>query len=144
MNRKTEVLCFVGVAKFCFREWGSFVLNRNWRPGGVRPQGGWLGAPTGERWNGRGLGSKFSQIHHPLAACKMQNVVCVHRLSSAKGTALRPGAVTGTARPKAKGTHVRLAATNSKPWAAFVYPRTVSPQGWPAQQRFQFSENATS
>jgi len=112
--------------------------------GRVRPQGGWLGAPTGEHWNGRELGSTFSQIHHPLVVRKMQNVVCVHRLSSAKGTALRPGAATGTAKSKAKGTHVKLDATNSKPWAAFVYTRTVSPQGCPAQQRFQFSENATS
>ena len=31
LNRKNEVLCFVGVAKFRFRERGSFVLNRNWR-----------------------------------------------------------------------------------------------------------------
>jgi hypothetical protein len=31
LNRKNEVLCFVRVAKFGFREKGSFVLNRNWQ-----------------------------------------------------------------------------------------------------------------
>jgi len=59
--------------------------------GSVRPLGGWLGAPTGEHWNGRGLGSTFSQIDHPLVVREMQNVVRVHRLSSAKGTAARAG-----------------------------------------------------
>jgi hypothetical protein len=115
LNRKYEVLCFVGVAKFCFREWGSFVLNRNWRPGGVRPQGGWLGAPTRPHCKGRGLGSTFSQIHHPLAAREMQNVVCAHRSCSATGSALRAGAATATAKSKAKGTYLKLDATDSRP-----------------------------
>jgi len=83
--------------------------------GGVRPQGGWLGAPTRPHWKGRELGSTFSQIHHPLAAREMQNVVCVHCTCSAKGTALRPGAATASAKSKAKGTHLKLDATDSRP-----------------------------
>ena len=47
-NRKNEVLCFVGVAKFCFREWGSFVLNRIWRFGG-RSSAGRLASSTDGR-----------------------------------------------------------------------------------------------
>ena len=45
----------------------------------------------------------------------MQNVGCGHRSSSAKGTALRAGAATATAKSKIRGAHLKLGAADSNP-----------------------------
>ena len=58
--------------------------------GGGRRRSGWLGALGRGHWSGDGLGSTFSQIHHPLVAREMQNVVCVQGAGARQRVPLFP------------------------------------------------------
>jgi hypothetical protein len=77
LNRKNEVLCFVGVAKFWFRESGSFVLNRNWRFGGRSAPGRLAGSTDATALEGpRVRLDIFTDSSSPCGARNAKRCVC--------------------------------------------------------------------
>jgi hypothetical protein len=91
LNRKNEVLCFVGVAQFWFRESGSFVLNRNWRFGG-RSTAGRLAGSTDGRALER-LRVRFEIFTDSSSSCGARNAkrcVCTGTCRPGRGAAFEP------------------------------------------------------
>jgi hypothetical protein len=91
LNRKSEVLCFLGVEKFVVGERGSFVLNRNrrfWSRAAHEGATGMAGEGTLDRL--RALVGIFTDSSSSCGAQNAKRCVCTGSCRPAKGAAFEP------------------------------------------------------